>query len=156
VALAALPAERYGSAVEPACGLGVFTRDLAARCDRVLAFDPVPGAVAAARSATEGLPGVRVEAGTLPDDLSPEPTDLVVFSEILYYLDDADLAATVDRAVAALRSGGHLLAVHWLPWAAEAPRDGMAAHRYLLSRPELDPLVEHVDERFVVHILSRR
>lgn len=156
VALAALPAERYGSAVEPACGLGVFTRDLAARCDRVLAFDPVPGAVRATRSATEGLTGVRVETATLPDGLPLEPADLVVFSEILYYLDDADLTATVDRAVAALRPGGHLLAVHWLPWAAEAPRDGMAAHRYLLSRPELDPLVEHVDERFVVHVLGRR
>jgi LmbE family N-acetylglucosaminyl deacetylase len=156
VALAALPSEHYGSAVEPACGLGAFTRDLATRCDQVLAFDPVAGAVREARAATEGMAGVRIEQGALPADLPTTPVDLVVFSEILYYLGDADLAGTVDRAVAALRPGGHLLAVHWLPWAPEAPRDGRAAHRYLLDRPELRPLVEHVDEAFVLHVLGRR
>jgi LmbE family N-acetylglucosaminyl deacetylase len=156
VALGSLPRERYGLAVEPACGQGAFTRELAARCDRVVAFDPVPAALRQARAVTAQLPNVLVRHGLLPDDLPAEPTDLVVFSEILYYLGDADLAATVDGAVAALRPGGHLLAVHWLPWAAEAPRDGMAAHRVLLAHPGLTRVVEHMDEDFVLHVLGRR
>jgi hypothetical protein len=32
----------------------------------------------------------------------------------------------------------------------------MAAHRFLLADPRLDRLVEHVDERFVLHVLGRR
>jgi SAM-dependent methyltransferase len=154
--LASLPRERYGLAVEPACGTGVLTGELAARCDRLLAFDPMPAAVHQARENTRHLPNVAVRSGALPDDLPTEPTDLVVFGEILYYLSDQDLAATVDRAVGALRPGGHLVAVHWLPWAAEAPRDGMAAHRFLLECPALDPVVEHIDERFALHVLVRR
>jgi LmbE family N-acetylglucosaminyl deacetylase len=156
VALTCLPNERYGLAVEPACGIGVFTRELAGRCDRLLAFDPVPEAVRQAEAGVADLAHARVTTGALPGDLPAEPTDLVVFSEILYYLDDADLAATVDRAVTALRPGGHLLAVHWLPWAPEAPRDGMGAHRVLLAHPELDVLVEHLDREFVLHVLVRR
>lgn len=156
VVLACLPDERYGSAVEPACGNGALTTALAERCGRVVAFDPVPAAVRAARDRTAHLPSVRITRGALPVDLPPGPVDLVVFGEILYYLDDTDLISTVDRAVGALRPGGHLVAVHWLHWAAEAPRDGMAAHRFLLADARLDQLVEHVDEEFVLHVLGRR
>jgi hypothetical protein len=102
------------------------------------------------------LANVDVRLGSLPDDLPTEPIDLAVFSEILYYLSDQDLVATVDRTVAALRPGGQVLAVHWLPWAAEAPRDGMAAHRFLSGHPDLDPIVEHTDQAFVLHVLVRR
>ncbi|HEX4724163.1 MAG TPA: bifunctional PIG-L family deacetylase/class I SAM-dependent methyltransferase, partial [Pseudonocardiaceae bacterium] len=156
VALAALPCERYGFAVEPACGTGVLTRMLADRCDRVLAFDPVTEAVRQARAATSGLPRVEIRQAELPAGLPAGPVDLVVFSEILYYLDDRDLRDTVDRAVTALRPGGHVLAVHWRPWAAEAPRDGIAAHRVLLARPEFEVVVDHRDEDFVLHVAVRR
>lgn len=156
VALASLPEERYGLVIEPACGIGVFTRELAARCDRVLAFDPVPEAVRQGRSRTADLPGVHLCQGAVPGDFPTDPADLVVFSEILYYLGDEDLTDTVKRAVSGLRPGGQLLAVHWLPWAPEAPRDGMDAHRILLRHPDLDPLVEHIDREFVLHVLVRR
>ncbi|WP_026420177.1 bifunctional PIG-L family deacetylase/class I SAM-dependent methyltransferase [Actinoalloteichus caeruleus] len=156
VLLSALPRERYGHAVEPACGPGHLTRALAGRCDRVDAFDAVPAAVRAARRATSDLPGVRVRDGRLPAGLPAGPVDLVVLSEILYYLDDQDLTATLDGAVTVLRPGGHLLAAHWLPWAPEAPRSGWDAHRRLVSRPELRCLVAHEDEEFVTHVLERR
>lgn len=156
LALAALPDERYGMAVEPACGVGMFTRELAGRCDHLLAFDPVPAAVGRTRTATAGLSHVDVRVAALPAGLPPGPVDLVVLGEILYYLDDRDLSDTVTRTVAALRHGGHLLAVHWLPWAAEAPRDGMACHRFLLAHPHLEPIIEHVEEKFVLHVLGRR
>ncbi|SDW66739.1 N-acetylglucosaminyl deacetylase, LmbE family [Amycolatopsis xylanica] len=152
VALAALPDQHYGFVVEPACGTGVLTRELAARCDRLLAFDPVPAAVAQATTSST----VDVRVGALPSDLPPSGVDLLVYSEILYYLDDAELTETIERSVAALRPGGQLLAVHWLHWAAEAPRDGRDAHRRLLERPEFDVLVEHTDEQFLLHVLRRR
>ncbi len=154
--LAALPREHYGLAVEPACGIGVLTRSLAARCDRLVAFDPAPKAVRRARALTRELLNVSVQTGALPQDLPPGPVDLLVFSEILYYLGDGQLRDTLDRAVAALRPDGHLVAVHWLPWAPEAPRDGAGAHEILLAHPGLRPLVEHRDERFVLHVLARR
>ncbi|HVV14572.1 bifunctional PIG-L family deacetylase/class I SAM-dependent methyltransferase [Amycolatopsis sp.] len=156
VALAALPRERYGTIVEPACGNGNLTRELAGRADRLVAFDPVPAAVQAARRATAGLSNVEVCVGSLPGGLAGSSADLLVHSEILYYLSDEDLAETLALSAAALGSGGHLLAMHWKPWAPEAPRDGWDAHRRLLAHPDFDPLVAHDDEEFVLHVLKRR
>lgn len=156
VALAALPDQHYGVIVEPACGTGAFTRELAARGDLVLAFDPVPAAVRRERTETTAMSRVDVRIGAVPDGLPPGPVDLLVYSEILYYLGDDDLTDTIERSVTALRRGGHLLAVHWRHWAPEAPRDAWDAHRRLLGHEALECLVEHVDEEFVLHVLRRR
>ncbi|QWF86051.1 bifunctional PIG-L family deacetylase/class I SAM-dependent methyltransferase [Amycolatopsis sp. CA-230715] len=156
LALAALPRERYGTALEPACGNGTFTRELAARCDRLRASDPVHSAAEAARRATTDLPHVEIGTAALPGALVAEEADLVVHSEILYYLDDDDLAETLDRTAGALRRDGHVLAVHWKPWAPEAPRDGADAHHRLLAHPAFEPLVAHDDEEFLLHVLRRR
>jgi LmbE family N-acetylglucosaminyl deacetylase len=156
VLLAALPQEQYGVAIEPACGTGVLTRSLAERCDQVLAFDAAPNAVRRAHTRTRDLLNVSVRTGALPQDLPPGPADLVVFSEILYYLSAEQLRDTIDRAVEALRPGGHLVAAHWRPWAPEAPMNGARAHEILLANDGLRVLVEHWDERFVLHVLARR
>ena len=85
-----------------------------------------------------------------------EPVDLAIFSEVLYYLDDATVSATLDRTLAALEPGGDVAVVHWREWPAEAPRDAAATHRMLQARPELTPVVEHVDDGFVLLVLRRR
>ncbi|WP_372664908.1 PIG-L family deacetylase [Amycolatopsis kentuckyensis] len=154
--LACLPDEHYGTVVEPACGVGALTRDLAARADRVVAFDPVAAAVERTRAAVADLSHVDVHIGAVPSALPAGPVDLVVYSELLYYLADDALTATIEASAAALRPGGHLLAVHWLPWAPEAPRDGRDAHAQLLAHPAFEPSVAHTDEEFLLHVLRRR
>ena len=156
VVLASLPRERYRRAFEPGCGAGELTRDLAARCDAVLASDPVTKAVRRASERTAALPGVRVEQAALPDAVPAEPVDLVVFSEVLYYLDDATVSAVLDRTVAALPSGADVVVVHWRGWPPEAPRDAEATHRMVRARPELTTVVEHVDDGFVLLVSRRR
>ncbi len=151
VVMAALPRERYRHAFEPGCGAGELTAELAQRCDLVDASDPVSAAVDRARG--RDLPGVRVEQAALPDSVPEGPLDLAVFSEVLYYLDDATVAATLDRTLAALGPGADVVVVHWRGWPAEAPRDAAATHALLLARPEFEPLVEHTDEQFLVHVL---
>jgi SAM-dependent methyltransferase len=156
VLMAGLPRECYRTAFEPGCGTGELTVDLGGRCDRVLASDPVPSAVARARDLTAHLPGVEVGVAALPDAVPTGPVDLVVLSEVLYYLDGPSLDITVDRTLAATRPGADVVAVHWRGWPAEAPRDADATHRLLQARPELETVVEHVDENFLIHILRRR
>ena len=135
---------------------GELTVALASRCDAVLASDPVDTAVHRARVRAADLPGVRVDRAALPDAVPAGPVDLVVFSEVLYYLDDGAVAHTLDRTVEALRPGADVVVVHWRGWPPEAPRDAAATHRMVFDRPELVGVVEHVDAEFVLLVLRRR
>ncbi len=93
ITVALLPRERYGTAFEPGCSIGVLTEQLAPRCDSLLACDAIADAVASARSRTAGRAGVRVEQRVIPGEWPMGLLfDLIVFSEILYYFDDADLS----------------------------------------------------------------
>ena len=156
VVLASLPRERYSAAIEPGCGTGELTAELAGRSKALVASDPVPDAVARARTRTAGLPGVRVDHVALPDAVPADPIDLAVFSEVLYYLDDDSVRSTIDRTVSALRPGGDVVVVHWRGWPPEAPRDAAATHQLLRERSELTPVVEHTDAEFLLLVLRRR
>ncbi len=153
VVLACLPRPRYAHAAEPGCGLGTLTGALAARCERVTASDPVPAAVDATCRATASSAEVVVRAAALPDVRAlPGDADLVVLSEVLYYLSPDDVARVAER----IPAGADVVLVHWRGWPAEAPRDAVATHRQLTGDPRFATVVEHVDEEFLLHVLRRR
>ncbi|MGD9991136.1 PIG-L family deacetylase [Pseudonocardia sp.] len=157
VTLACLPRERYRSAAEPGCGTGELTRELARRCDAVHASDFAPAAVAATRAAVAGAGHVRVSGAALPDAAAlPPGIDLAVLSEVLYYLSAPDLDATLDRLADAVVPGGDVLVVHWQGWPEEAPHDARAVRARFDGDDRFTPVVEHVDDGFVLHVHRRR
>ena len=155
VTSAMLPREHYAAAFEPGCSIGVLTSRLATRCDRLLSWDVVPEAVASARARTAGLPGVRVERRSIPHDWPSGTFDLIVFSELLYYFDDADLAAVLRHGTGALRPDGHLLAVHWRHPAPRHPRTGDDVHLTLAAHAGLTRLAHYRDRDFTAEVFAR-
>ena len=109
--LAALPPRRFADALEVGCSIGVLTAQLARRCDRLLALDVAEAALARARAA---CPGVRFERRRIPQAWPPGRFDLIVLSEVLYYLDLPRIRDAAARAVRALQPGGCVLMVHYL------------------------------------------
>ncbi len=127
--LAALPDRRFAHALEVGCSIGVLTRQLAGRCDDLLALDVAEAALAQARAR---CPGVRFERRAIPDEWPAGRFDLIMFSEVLYYLDAAGITATAAKAVAALQPGGCILLVHYLggtdyPSTGDEAADGFTA-----------------------------
>jgi SAM-dependent methyltransferase len=155
LSLALLPERRYGQAFEPGCSVGVLTGLLAARCDQVLAWDASAAAVRAAAGRTAGLPNVCVRRGAIPGDWPDGQFDLIVFSEVLYYFAGGDLDKVLDRAVASLRPGGSLLAVHWRHPVADYPRGGDDVHQVLAARPDLARRVGHTEPDFTAGVYQR-
>ena len=155
LSLALLPAERYRSAFEPGCSIGVFSELLAPRCDALLSCDVAAAAARAAAGRTRGLPQVRVEQCELPGQWPAGRFDLIVFSELLYYFGDHDLEQLLKTAVASLQPGGTLLAVHWRHPVAEYPRSGDDVHRLLAARPGLARLVDHREPDFLAEVYVR-
>jgi SAM-dependent methyltransferase len=125
----------YG--LEPGCAIGVLTERLATRCQRLLAMDISPTAVAAARQRCEPYPNVTIMEGALPDDLPHDTFDLVVFSEIGYYFERGVLARIRDLLIEHLAMQGVLIGVHWLGVSGDHLLTGDEVHEVLRSGTSL-------------------
>jgi SAM-dependent methyltransferase len=152
--LAALPRERYARGFEPGCSIGVLTGLLATRCDSLLATDVAAAAVAEARQALAPYDWVDVAELAVPHDWPEGGFDLIVLSEIGYYLDADDLEVLLDRAVASLEPGGTLAAVHWRHPVADYPLRGDDVHDLLGSSPDLHRLARHEEADLLLEIFE--
>lgn len=153
--LASLPRERYARVFEPGCAIGVLTGQLAARCDELIAWDGAPRAVQQARKRVQE-PHVRFAVRRVPGSWPDGSFDLVLVSELLYFLDAADRAAVREQAHRSLLPEGHLVAVHWRHAFDEAPADGDEAHAELEATAGLTRVVHHVEADFRLDVWQRR
>ena len=151
--LAALPHRRYRSALEAGCATGELAAGLAGRCERLLACDFHEGALQQARLRLAGYPQARVERRRLPQDWPDGVFELIVVSELGYYLGDRDLDELLRRTRAGLSDGAVLLACHWRHRFAEAVRDGDAVHAAFAALG-LPRLLRHEEPDFLLEAWS--
>jgi len=159
VLLSSLPQQHYRLAWEPGCSVGGLTSLLAERCDRVIAGDPSPRALAIARRALAPLANVLLREELVPRDkpsIVPGAADLVVLGEFLYYLPVHEVPAVLDIAARLQPPGGHLVVVHWRPQPEDGYQSGVQANAQVAADARWLPLVHHDDEHFVLDIGRRR
>jgi SAM-dependent methyltransferase len=129
--LAALPRRSHGLCLEVGCSIGVFTGLLAARCEHVVAIDFSLGALGLARRRLQQARNVDLLRASFPEETPPGSWDLIVCSEILYYLRQPAL----ERAVAWMRTqlgyGASVLAVSWRGVGRDEPLLGDEVHDQL-------------------------
>ena len=135
ITLALLPNRRYRHAFEPGCSIGTLTALLAQRCDQVTAVDVVDAAV---RSADVRLRQARcrdrvtLARSSLDEPWPPGPFDLLVLSEVAYYLEADSLAGVLECECARLQPGANVVAAHWRHPVSDYPlyrRRGPRRHR---------------------------
>jgi SAM-dependent methyltransferase len=117
--LAALPAGGFARGLEVGCSIGTLSARLAPRCSEFLGVDFAQAPLAAARRRCAGWPGAAFACLAVPGEWPEGSFDLIMLSEVLYYLDLADLEALARRCEASLRPGGVVLLVNW-----RGPNDG--------------------------------
>jgi hypothetical protein len=104
---------------------------LAGRCDELLAVYVSERAVVAASERLSGRKHVVVKRRTLSEEMPGGPFDLIVASEILYYLTEDEMLATLRSFERELAQGGVLLAVHWRRKIRTYPLQGDEVHELL-------------------------
>ncbi len=132
--LAALPREKYENAFEIGCSIGVLTEKLAERCGNLLAVDVSEKALEQARRRCENLSNVRLFKMRMPDEFPAETFDLILISEVGYYLAPEDWQTAMDKVFARLAGGGHVALVHWTPPVDDYPQTGDQVHDSFAAR----------------------
>lgn len=143
-----LPDDQYENAFEIGCSNGVLSEKLTKCCKRLLAVDASTIAVANAARRLNGYPGVEVREMTIPDHFPDERFDLILLSEVGYFLSMEDLTIARDKMIEALTPKGHLLIVHWTPLVEEFPLTGDQVHDLFLESARSEAgLLTHLQAR---------
>jgi 2-polyprenyl-3-methyl-5-hydroxy-6-metoxy-1,4-benzoquinol methylase len=102
--------------LEVGCSEGVFTRALAAddRVGTVTAADVSPRALETARRRCEGQSNVSFVSGSIVNAAPPGPFDLIICSEVLYYV-GGRRAAVARELAQRLAPGGIMVLEHVHP-----------------------------------------
>jgi predicted TPR repeat methyltransferase len=152
--MASLPRARYRRAFEPGCSIGVLTGLLAGRVDELVAADIAARPVDDARKRLGTLSGVSIEVMSVPEDWPVGTFDLIVLSEVGYYLTERDLNTLLAKATGCLDPGGDLVAVHWR-LETDYPLTGDRVHQILRRTPRLGTIA-HLEEReFLLDVMRR-
>lgn len=146
----------FAAAIELGASIGVFSALLAPRCEALVTIDAAPTAVAAARARLRDAPQVDVRLGAIPADIPRRDYDLVVSSEILYYLQPDPLAQTLEVLRRCTAPGARWVAVHWRPPGPERPHDAAGVHARLRSQPWLTVLSSGHTDDYLLDVLQRR
>jgi SAM-dependent methyltransferase len=155
--LAALTRPRYGDAFEPGCSVGLLTSALAQRCDHLLGTDVSSRALELARARVGDATQVRLEQRSVPDEWPLDRRfDLVVVSELGYYLDPDDLDRLARLAETSLAPDGELVLCHWRHPVADYPLRGDDVHERVLQTSGLAVAVSHTETDFRLDVLVPR
>jgi 2-polyprenyl-3-methyl-5-hydroxy-6-metoxy-1,4-benzoquinol methylase len=129
--LAALGDRRFTAGLEVGCSIGILTRMLAPRCDTLLGVDIVEDPLAAARSRCADQPRVRFQKMQVPAEWPAQRFDLVVFSEVLYFLSCADIDRCAERVLGSVLPGARVVLVNWLGSTDDPTSGDEAAERFV-------------------------
>lgn len=147
---------QFKNAFEIGCAIGVLTQKLAKKCDRLLSVDYSDIGLEEARKRCADLPQVRFEQMQIPQQFPTEKFDLILFSEVGYYLTIPDLLTTKQKIIDQLLPGGYLLMVHFRSQVESFILNGDIVHDTFIqdSAQFLKHLGDPRKQNFVIDILG--
>lgn len=152
--LGALPRDRFSDAFEVGCANGALTERLAGRCDALLAVDVVDRVLDRARERCAQLPHVRIARMRIPYDWpTGKRFDLIIYSEVLYYLSLPDLMRSARLTLGSLTEHGVVVLVHYTE-PTNYPLSGDAAADGFIKAAGLTPVLQWREEHYRLDVLA--
>lgn len=155
VTVACLPRRSYTRGFEPGCSVGVLTAMLSRHCEHLVSTDAMEAPLG---EAARRAPRADVGQGAIPEDWPNGSFDLVVLSEVLYFLTAEERGRTHERVRDSLAVGGHVVVVHWRHSFDEAECNGDDAHDEMRAFTAIAGwvrVVEHVEDDFRLEVFER-
>jgi SAM-dependent methyltransferase len=153
--LETLKGRTFFSALEVGCSIGILTRQLAAHCRSLVAVDISDLAIARAFQNCRGLPHVSLRKAHIPSEWPDGVFDLILFSEILYFLNPEDIRRTAKCCIKSLIRDGLVLLINWTgetdyPCAG----DEAVAHFASAVKQRLRPILHRRQSKYRIDLLE--
>ena len=129
----ALNGNKFKNAFEIGCSIGVLTKMLAEYCSRLLSVDIADSPLLLAKNKLGDNPNVSFQKMAVPNQFPDDNFDLIVMSEVGYFLSVADLKKLKGEILSHLDKDGYLLLVHWTPFVPDFPLTGDIVHDEFLN-----------------------
>lgn len=155
ICLALLLKPVYSKVLEIGCSNGIFSQHLAPRSKQLVCLDANSKAVQLAQARLAHLPHVNVIQQHIPEQVPAGLFDLIIISEILYYLEAEALSKLIEKVENSLTPQGIVLCCHW-----RYPIDGFTltgdqVHHVLKQQFTLHHYLTVNDPDFMVDLWSR-
>jgi SAM-dependent methyltransferase len=149
---------KRGRGLEIGCANGETTCCLAPLCLTLTALDGSPTALAEARRRVSDKGRVRFVRAILPDQMPAGPFDLIVASEIAYYLPPHALRKLSRSFAHALAPGGRIVVLHHRRLFSDAAQYPALAHKNLchLLRRSMQPVHSSSYLKFDLAVFEKR
>lgn len=155
ITMAMLPHARYRHAFEPGCSIGTVTERLVDRCDHVTARDVAQSALDSTRDRVGQRRNLTLQRSSLDSDWPADDVDLVVLSEVAYYLSGETLRRVLDRECARLKNGATVVAAHWRHPVADYPLSGDEANALIGATTGMNGVARYRDDDVVIDVLLK-
>lgn len=132
-----LPESQYLNGLEIGCSIGVLTNMLRKKCKALLSIDISETALAVAKKRLQSYPEVAFRVAAVPQNFPIGNYNLIVMSEVGYYLSMTDLLRVKKQIIDSLLPSGTLILVHWTHYVSDYPLSGDQVHETFITAKEL-------------------
>jgi alkylation response protein AidB-like acyl-CoA dehydrogenase len=153
--LASLPRPTYRRALEIGCSIGVFTKQLASRCESLLSIDVSERALELAKQRCVLLPQVSFARMEVPHEVPTGRFNLIVVSEVAYYWHRDDLDKAMTLLATRQGVGDNLILVHFTDPVPDYPLTGDEVHDRWIARKEWRSIEERRCKGYRLNLLER-
>lgn len=150
-----LEGRRFAEGFEVGCSIGILTGMLAPRCDFLLAADASEIALSRARRNCGSMNNVTFERMHVPYEWPKKRFDLIVLSEVLYFLSPTDVLTAASKSIESLDRNGLVVLVNWTG-DTDYPCGGNEAAEIFLARAIdiLKPCLQRRREHYRIDVLT--
>jgi len=111
--VAALKGRRWRRCLDVGCATGVLTGELLQVCDEIVGVDISRTALSIARKRLAGCTSIDLARMNIPHEWPMGQFDLIVISEVLYFLSEEEIVRCAHHSWRSLDPGGACLLVNW-------------------------------------------
>ncbi len=154
--IAALGGKRFEHALELGCGNGALTSRLVDHCDAIVATDVSHAALEVAATRLAGHASVMLIQGQLPQDVPHGTFDLIVMSDMLYYLGLLGVARLMSKLQDRAAPNCQMVITNYLGETECVLSGEMAAEIALAHLPGWTKIMAERTDRLRIDVLDRK